>query len=67
MKKLVIAALAFPWLTLGGTILAHCASDPYLNKTVECVNAAPTRAAADACRAALRAGDAGKEGGVPHG
>ena len=37
-------------------LLSACA-DPYLNATVKCVENAPTREAADACRAKLH--DAG--------
>ena len=45
-------------------LLASCASDPYLASTLDCVNKAATRAAADACRAGLQdAGVAPKEAG----
>lgn len=38
-------------------LASSCASDPYLASTLDCVNKAATRAAADACRAGLQ--DAG--------
>ena len=39
--------------------LAACASDPYLQSTLDCVAKASSRAQADACRAALQ--DAGPD------
>jgi hypothetical protein len=66
-RRAAVLALAFPWLA-AGALLAHCASDAYLDKTVQCINAAPTRAAADACRAAIKVdGGAVQEASVPHG
>jgi len=42
-------------------LLASCASDPYLASTLDCVNKAATRAAADACRAGLQDAGAPKD------
>ena len=39
---------------LVGLCLFACAADPYLAASVACVNAATTRAQADACRAKLQ-------------
>jgi hypothetical protein len=51
MRHLLLFPLAA--LSLGVACWA-CAKDPYLDATIQCVTVAPSRAAADACRAKLQ-------------
>jgi hypothetical protein len=51
MRHLLLFPLA---AFLLGVACWACAKDPYLDATIQCVTAAPSRAAADACRAKLQ-------------